>query len=104
MKQEYVLVVRFELKPSSSEGFDQLVAETVPQIRAHEPGTLDYTVHGVEGHANQRIFYERYADRTAFETHEEQPHTKRFLEERQQYLAKDPEVDFCTPRWGVGGV
>lgn len=103
MKQEYVLVVRFELKPSHAESFDQLVAETVPQIRAQEPGTLDYTVHRVEGRPDQRIFYERYVDRAAFEAHEEQPHTKRFLEERQQYLEKDPEVDFCTPLWGVGG-
>jgi quinol monooxygenase YgiN len=40
------LSVRFTCKdPRSAEGFDALVAETVPQIRQHEPGTLVYAVH-----------------------------------------------------------
>lgn len=90
------LVVRFHLKPGAAEGFDQLVSETVPEIAKHEPGTLIYTVHGVEGEPNQRIFYELYADRAAFDAHEEQPHTKRFLSEREQYLTSH-DVDFVAP-------
>jgi quinol monooxygenase YgiN len=90
------LVVRFHLKPGAAEGFDQLVAETVPEIGKHEPGTLTYTVHGVEGEPNQRIFYELYADRAAFDAHEEQPHTRHFLAERGQYLSSY-DVDFIAP-------
>lgn len=90
------LVVRFHLKPGAAEGFDQLVAETVPEIAKNEPGTLTYTVHGVEGEPNQRIFYELYADRAAFDAHEEQPHTKRFLAARGEYLASY-DVDFVEP-------
>jgi len=90
------LVVRFHLKPGAAEGFDQLVAETVPEIAKNEPGTLTYTVHGVDGEPNQRIFYELYADRAAFDAHEEQPHTKRFLAARGEYLASY-DVDFVEP-------
>jgi quinol monooxygenase YgiN len=35
---------------------------------------------------------EVYRDRAAFEAHEDQPHTKRFLAERDRYLAAPTEV------------
>jgi hypothetical protein len=42
------LSVRFRCKDeASADGFDKLVAETVPQIIAHEPGTLIYAVGSV---------------------------------------------------------
>jgi quinol monooxygenase YgiN len=76
------LMVRFTCKdPESAEGFDQLVAETVPLVRQHEPGTVVYAVHSVEGKPLERVFYELYRD------HQEQEHTRRFLAERDQYLA-----------------
>lgn len=96
MTQHFGLVVRFQLNPGAAEGFDQLVAETVPEIGKNEPGTLIYAVHQVEDRPDQRIFYELYADRAAFDAHEQQPHTLRFLEERGQYLASY-EVDFVAP-------
>lgn len=80
------LVVRFTLAEGAAEAFDQLVTATVAEIRAHEPGTLVYNVHRVEGAPRQRIFYELYADRAAFEAHEGQPHTRRFLAQRGPYL------------------
>jgi quinol monooxygenase YgiN len=96
------LAVRFTCKDAASaEGFDALVAETVPQIRQHEPGTLVYAVHTVEDKPLQRIFYELYRDRDAFDAHESQPHTRRMLAEREQYLA-GVEVDFLTLQAGKG--
>lgn len=96
------LCVRFTcLDADSAAGFDQLVAETVPEIRKHEPGTLVYAVHKVEGKPLERIFYELYRDRAAFDAHEEQPHTRRFLDARGQYLASH-SVDFLTLQVGKG--
>ena len=43
----------------------------------------------------QRIFYELYRDRAAFDTHEEQPHTKHFLAAREELL-EATEVDFLS--------
>ncbi|KWX01989.1 antibiotic biosynthesis monooxygenase [Carbonactinospora thermoautotrophica] len=100
MAEGFGLVVRFTCKDqASAEAFDRLVAQTVEKIRAHEPGTLIYAVHEVEGQPLQRIFYELYRDRAAFEAHEAQPYVKRFLAEREQYLA-DVAVDFLTPITG----
>ena len=96
------LSVRFTCRDDqSAAGFDQLVAETVPEIRQNEPGTLVYAVHTVEGKPLERIFYELYRDRAAFDTHEEQPHTRRFLEARGKFLAST-EVDFLTLQTGKG--
>lgn len=96
------LAVRFTCRDAeSAAGFDRLVAETVPEIRSHEPGTIVYAVHTVEGEPLQRVFYELYRDRDAFDAHEEQPHTRRFLAEREQYLA-GREVDRLSLLLGKG--
>jgi quinol monooxygenase YgiN len=96
------LGVRFTCKdPESAGAFDKLVAETVDQIKAHEPGTLVYAVHTVEGRPLERVFYELYRDRAAFDAHEEQPHTRRMLAEREQFLSS-VEVDFLTLQAGKG--
>ena len=96
------LFVRFTCKDkASAEAYDRLVAETAEGIRAHEPGTLVYATHMVEGEPLQRIFYELYRDRAAFEAHEAAPHTRRYLAERDQYLAST-EVDWLTLQDGKG--
>ena len=96
MSEPYGLVVRFILKPGSEADFDRLVTETISEIRRHEPDTLHYSTHVVQGRPDQRIFYELYAGREAFEAHERQPHTRRFLAERDALLTST-EVDFLTP-------
>jgi quinol monooxygenase YgiN len=93
------LFVRFTLRSGAAEGFDALVRETAAAIQEKEPGTLVYACHEVEGAPDQRTFFELYADRAAFEEHERQPHTRRFLEERGQYIAKT-EVDQMVPYAG----
>jgi quinol monooxygenase YgiN len=96
------LVVRFTCKDqASAEAYDRLVAETAQGIRDHEPGTLIYAVHTVDGQPLQRIFYELYADRAAFEAHGASPHTRRYLAERDQYLTST-EVDWLTWQTGKG--
>ena len=92
----YGLTVRFTCKDeASAEAYDRLVAETVEQIKAREPGTLVYAVHTVKDHPLQRIFYELYRDKDAFDAHGATAHTRRYLAERDQYLAAT-EVDWLT--------
>lgn len=93
----FALVVRFDLlDPSAAERFDALVADLLPQIAAHEPGTLSYVVHTVADAPLSRLFYECYRDRAAFEAHEAQPHTRHFLDARDTVLA-GRRVEFLTP-------
>ncbi|HEX3752599.1 MAG TPA: antibiotic biosynthesis monooxygenase [Streptosporangiaceae bacterium] len=96
------LCVRFTCKDqASAEAYDRLVAGTIEGIKAAEPGTLVYASHLVQGQPLQRIFYELYRDRAAFEAHEAAPHTRRYLAERDQYLA-GAEVDWLTLQDGKG--
>ena len=60
-----------------------------------------YAVHAVDGQPLQRVHYELYADRAAFEANEAAPHTRRYLAERKQYLAAT-EVDWLTLQAGKG--
>ncbi|MFG2639261.1 putative quinol monooxygenase [Streptomyces sp. NPDC048362] len=96
---KFGLFVRFTLREGTAEAFDALVRETAAGIRAHEPGTLVYACHEVEGAPNQRAFFELYADHAAFEEHERQLHTRHFLTERDKYVEKT-EVDRLQPYAG----
>ena len=96
------LFVRFTCKDeAAAEAYDKLVAETIEAIKTDEPGTLVYASHTVEGQPLQRIFYELYRDEEAFHAHEAAPHTRRYLDERDQYLA-GTEVDWLILQTGKG--
>jgi quinol monooxygenase YgiN len=60
-----------------------------------------YASHLVDGQPLQRIFYELYRDEDAFRDHEAAVHTRRYLDEREQYLAST-EVDWLTLQTGKG--
>jgi len=98
------LVVRFTLKDGVAADFDRLVEMTVSEIHQHEPGTLIYAAHEVEGEPNVRVFYELYRDRSAFDDHERQAHTRRFLTERERYLSGPPQVDFLALQTAAGAI
>jgi quinol monooxygenase YgiN len=91
----FALVVRFTVRPGSEEAFDRLTADTASGIREREYGTLIYACHTVEGQPRQRIFYELYRNRAAFEQHEAHAHVRRFLDQRAALL-ESTEVDFLT--------
>ncbi|WP_433566931.1 putative quinol monooxygenase [Nocardia sp. CA-151230] len=98
----FALVVRFDLRDTeAASAFDQLVADTVKAIIEHEPGTLLYATHTVDGEPLARIFYDVYRDREAFEEHERQPHTRRFLTERDNFV-RGARVEFLSPAAAKG--
>ncbi|MFP8882732.1 putative quinol monooxygenase [Streptomyces mangrovi] len=87
------LMVRFTCKDeAAAAAFDALVVRTGEQIHAHEPETVIYTVHRVDGRPLERIFYELYRDADAFAFHEAQDYVRAFLDERDRYLSA-VEVD-----------
>ncbi|MGH9029380.1 MAG: putative quinol monooxygenase [Acidimicrobiales bacterium] len=92
--------MRFELLRGHESAFDELVAETVERIQQEEPGTFAYLVHAMRDEPGGRAFVEIYENEAAFERHEREPHTRRFLAERGQYLRQEPEVWFISPEAG----
>ena len=63
--------------------FDRLAEDTAEHVRTGEPDTLVYVIHLVPNAPMQRIFYEIYRDRAAFDSHESQPYMQRFVTERR---------------------
>jgi quinol monooxygenase YgiN len=66
--------------------FDELTERVVAQVRAREPDTLVYIVHAVPSAPMQRILYEVYRDRDAYEQHRQQPYVTRFETDRRPYV------------------
>ena len=66
--------------------FDRLTEQVVEQVRAKEPGTLVYIVHAVPTAPMQRILYEVYQDRQAYDEHLSQPYMTRYVAERRSMV------------------
>ncbi|HTR95777.1 MAG TPA: antibiotic biosynthesis monooxygenase [Trebonia sp.] len=58
--------------------FDLLAERAAEGVKATEPDTLVFVIHVVPKAPMQRIIYEIYRDRAAFESHERQPHIQQF--------------------------
>jgi quinol monooxygenase YgiN len=79
----YGRIVIFTLLEDRVADFDRLAEQTAEEVRTAEPDTLVYVIHLVPNAPMQRIFYEIYRDRDAFDTHEHQPYMQRFVAERR---------------------
>ena len=76
----------FTLLDDKVTDFDRLAEQTAEEVRIGEPDTLVYVIHLVPNAPMQRIFYEIYRDRAAFDSHENKSYTKRFVSERRAYV------------------
>jgi quinol monooxygenase YgiN len=63
--------------------FDRIADQAAEEVRTHEPDTLVYVIHTVPKAPMQRIFYEIYRDRAAYDRHEQQAYIKRFVTARR---------------------
>ena len=66
--------------------FDQLTERVVEDVRGREPDTLVFIVHAVPSAPMQRILYEVYRDRAAYEWHRQQPYVIQFESDRRPYV------------------
>ena len=79
----YGRILIFTLLEDRVAEFDRLAEDTAEHVRTGEPDTLVYVIHLVPNAPMQRIFYEIYRDRAAFDSHESQPYLQRFVAERR---------------------
>lgn len=83
----------FTLLDDKTAEFDRLAEVAAEGVRTSEPDTLVYVIHVVPKAPMQRIIYEIYRDRVAFENHESQPHIQRFTEERKSCVLATNIID-----------
>jgi len=79
----YGRILIFTLLEDRVADFDRLAEQAAEEVRTGEPDTLVYVIHLVPNAPLQRIFYEIYRDRAAFDSHENQPYMQRFVAERR---------------------
>jgi quinol monooxygenase YgiN len=82
----YGQIAIYTLLDEAAEEFERLAFEVVEQVKAREPDTLVYVMHGVPAAPMQRILYAVYRDEAAFDRHERQPYIRQFEEEREPYV------------------
>jgi quinol monooxygenase YgiN len=82
----YGQIAIYTLIDGQAEEFDRLAQAVVEKVKALEPDTLAYIVHGVPSAPMQRILYEVYRDGAAFTEHGHQPYIQDFEEERKPYV------------------
>jgi quinol monooxygenase YgiN len=80
------LIAIYTLLDDKVADFDRAADEVAEQVRSDEPDTLVYVIHTVPKAPMQRIFYEVYRDRAAYEQHEKQPYVQRFVTARRPYV------------------
>jgi quinol monooxygenase YgiN len=66
--------------------FDQLTEAVVEKVRSREPDTLVFIVHAVPSAPMQRILYEVYRDRAAYQRHTQQSYVRQFEADRRPYV------------------
>jgi quinol monooxygenase YgiN len=76
----------FTLLEDRVEEFDRLTRRVVEQVRSRESDTLVFIVHAVPSAPLQRILYEVYRDRAAYERHTQQPHVQQFEADKRPYV------------------
>jgi quinol monooxygenase YgiN len=82
----YGQIAIYTLIDGQADEFDRLAQAVVEKVKALEPDTLAYIVHGVPSAPMQRILYEVYRDEAAFEEHGRAPYIQDFEEERKPYI------------------
>ena len=83
----------FTLIDDKAAEFDRLAERAAEGVRTTEPDTLVYVIHVVPKAPMQRIIYEIYRDRAAFESHERQPHIQRFAADRRACVLATNIID-----------
>jgi quinol monooxygenase YgiN len=92
----YGLIAIYTLAEGHEEDFDALAEKVVAEVRASEPDALVYAVHSVPNAPMQRIFYEVYRDRTAYEEHKRHLYIQRFDLERGPHVLATNVIELGT--------
>jgi quinol monooxygenase YgiN len=92
----YGLIAIYTLADNRVAEFDALAEQVVREVRTTEPEALVYAVHSVPNAPMQRIFYEVYRDRMAYEEHQRRPYIERFEADCNPYVLATNVIELGT--------
>lgn len=78
MNQPLVRIAELEIDPTQIDAYKALLKEEIEASIRLESGVLTLYAVSVRGRPNQIRIFETYADQTAYETHLQTPHFKKY--------------------------
>ena len=100
----YGRIAIYTLLDAGAAEFDRLAGQVVEQVRAGEPGTLAYVVHGVPSAPLQRILYQLYTDRAAYDWHQARPYVADFEGRRRPLVLATNVIELGVRQAKVAAV
>jgi quinol monooxygenase YgiN len=100
----YGRIAIYTLLDAGAEEFDRLAEQVVDQVRTGEPDTLAYVVHGVPSAPLQRILYQLYSDRAAYDRHQERPYVADFEARRRPLVLATNVIELGVRQAKVAAV
>jgi quinol monooxygenase YgiN len=100
----YGRIAIYTLLDSGADEFDRLADQVVEQVRTGEPETLAYVVHSVPSAPLQRILYQLYADRAAYDRHQERPYVADFEVRRRPLVLATNVIELGVRQAKVAAV
>ncbi|MFX1397536.1 MAG: putative quinol monooxygenase [Promethearchaeota archaeon] len=90
------LIVKIRVKEGKMDEAISLLKVMVPKIKESEPGCLEYVPYTIKGPENENliVFYEKYADKEAFDLHNKNLKTN--MAEFNKILEPDVEINVCS--------
>ncbi|GAA0961745.1 putative quinol monooxygenase [Actinocorallia libanotica] len=89
----YGQIVVYTLLDGREQAFDRQVNQLIGQAVQAEPGILIFTCHEVDGAPTQRISYQLFRDREAFDEHQGRPYVHRFQAESRTHVLATNVID-----------
>jgi quinol monooxygenase YgiN len=100
----YGRIAIYTLLDAGADEFDRLAEQVVEEVRTGEPDTLAYVVHGVPSAPLQRILYQLYADRAAYDRHQERPYVAEFESRRRPLVLATNVIELGVRQAKVAAV
>ncbi len=95
-----IITARFQAKPGKEEELKQTLKSIFPLVK-NESGVITYALHRVAKNPGTFLFYERYADKEAFDYHGTTPYFKDLSEKIKELLAEKPKLEFLEAIDGI---
>ncbi|MDX2233104.1 MAG: putative quinol monooxygenase [Hyphomonadaceae bacterium] len=90
------LVVTLKVKEGKQAEFEAMANELIPQVRANEPGNVQYTLTRKEDSTTEYVFIEQYVDDAAIEAHRATAHFQKAMPVFGACLDGRPEMTRLT--------
>src|SRR5580693_2455643 len=100
----YGRIAIYTLLEAGADEFDRLAEQVVDQVRTGEPDTLAYVAHSVPSAPLQRILYQLYADRAAYDRHQERPYVAEFESRRRPLVLATNVIELGVRQAKVAAV